>query len=426
LGIIACALALWIFDVFPIGISSVCAMALIPILGVMPYSSALKQFMGPATFFVIATYGISLALSKTPLSTRILRGMIRLSGTNTNRIIFALMATTAILSTVMSNIPVTAMMMSVSMGILTAMNAQPGSSRLGRTLMIGIPFAAMCGGIATPAGSSVNVVAIGLMDLTIGETISFLEWMVYGVPLMLVLLPFCCFAVVRVFKPEEIPDEIIDQFLNTGDIPKEITKREWKAIAIICITIVFWVLGTWIPILDMTLVATLSMIAFFLPGVNVFTWDDFAESISWDAVFTVGSVMSLGTGVVSTGLGVWIVEKIFADATYWPTIVLFIVIAFVTNFIHLILPVAPAIVTMLLPSILIMAVNGDHSATAFTIIISTMATCIMLLPIDTITVLTYSKRYYSISDLFKVGLLTSCVWAAAIALWAYAVSHIFI
>jgi sodium-dependent dicarboxylate transporter 2/3/5 len=422
LGIIACALALWLFDVFPIGISSVCAMAMLPLLGVMPYGSALKQFMGPATFFVIATYGISLSLISTPLSSRILRSMIKITGTGTERIIFALMATTAILSTIMSNIPVTAMMMSISTGILNAMDAKPGYSNLGRTLMIGIPFAAMCGGIATPSGSSVNVVAIDILNMTTGERISFLDWMIYGTPLMLILLPFTCFAVIKIFKPEEIPLRALDQLFNTEDIPEKITKREWKAIAIIFITVVLWVLGAWVPILDMTLVATLSMIAFFLPGINIFTWDDFAESISWDAVFTVGSVMSLGSAVISTELGTWIVERIFSSAIFWPSIVLFMVVALVTNFIHIVLPVAPAIVTMILPSILVVAENGGHSTIAFTIIVSMMATCIMLLPIDTITVLTYSKKYYSISDMLKVGVITSCIWAVVIALWSYLIS----
>lgn len=422
MGIAACALSLWIFDVFPIGISSVCAMLLIPIMGVMKFDAALSQFMKPATFFVVATYAISCALAKTPLAARILRGMIKIAGTETNRLILALMAATALISTFMSNVPVTAMMMSVSLSILTAMNAKPGTSRLGKTLMIGIPFGAMCGGIATPAGSSVNVIAIGLLNVTTGSNITFLQWMLFGVPLAIVLVPVSWIIVVKTFKPETIPHEAIAQLVSPEEVPDKITKREWKGIIIILLTIAMWIAGSWIPMLDMTLVAAISMVLFFIPGVNVFTWEEFAESISWDAVFTVGSVMALGYAVVNTGLGAWIVSVLFANANLWPTVVLFLVVAFVTNFIHLVLPLAPAIVTILLPPVLILAQDAGYSVEAFTVIVSMMAGCVMLLPIDTVTVLTYSKKYYTIADLFKAGIFNSCIWSVAIALWVLFVS----
>ncbi len=111
---------------------------------------------------------------------------MRLTGKGTDKLILALMIAAAFLSTIMSNVPVSAMMMSISMGILRATNAQPGKSRLGRTLMIGIPVAAMCGGIVTPGRSSLNVLAIGLFNAATGETVTFFDWMMVGVPLCVV------------------------------------------------------------------------------------------------------------------------------------------------------------------------------------------------------------------------------------------------
>lgn len=422
LAIMLFALSIWIFDSFPIGIGSCFAMALIPLTGVMSFDATLRQFMRPATFFVIATYAISCALACTPLSKRVLRAMIRIVGKKTSAILLAVFATTALLSSFMSNVPVTAMMMSVAMKILDGMNAQPGKSRMGRALMIGIPFAAMCGGITTPAGSSVNVIAIDLMKTTTGQAITFLEWMQYGVPLGFILLPLSWFLIVRFFKPEPIPDDVIDSLLTSDHISSRLEPREVKGVIVIAVTIALWILGSWIEILDMTLVATISMIIFFLPGMNVFTWREFSESISWDAVFTVGSVMALGTAVVETGLSTWLVDAVFAGALGWSPIAMFLIVALVVNFIHLILPTAPSIVTMLLPPMLTVALATGYSPSAFTFVIATMAGCVMLLPIDTLTVLTYSKKYYTIAELFKVGIVNSCVWAVCIALWSLFVS----
>ena len=426
LGITAFALCVWCLGSFPIGIGSVAAMSLLPILGLMTIDETLQQFMRPATFFVVATFALSCALSKTPLASRVLRAMLKIAGTSTNKIILALMVCTAILSTIMSNIPVTAMMMTVCFSILNAMEAKPGESKIGKVLMIGIPFAAMCGGIATPAGSSVNVIAIGILADTTGETITFLEWMIYGVPLAICFVLISWFLIIKFFKPEEIPVEVVMSLSDEEAIPEKITKKEWKAIAIIAITLILWILGSWIPLLDMTLVATISMILFFLPGINVFTWEDFASSISWDAIMTVGSVMAIASAVVKTGVGEWIVNMLFTDAGNWSVLLLFVVVAFATNFIHFVLPVAPSIVSMLLPSLLILAQNTGYSTIAFTIIVSMMAGCVMLLPIDTLTVLTYSTGYYKIKDLFKVGIVNSCIWAAVIAIWAYLISSILV
>jgi sodium-dependent dicarboxylate transporter 2/3/5 len=425
LGIALFAICVWISDAFPIGIGSVFAMALIPTMGVLTFDTTLQQFGRPATFFVIATYGITSSLAYTPLSKRLLRSMIRIAGTETNRIILALMACTAVISTIVSNVPVTAMMMTVAFTILNGMEAKPGQSGIGRALMIGIPFAAMCGGIATPAGSSVNVISIDLLQTTTGTTVTFLKWMLYGVPLTVILLPVSWLIVVRLFKPEPIPAEIVDKLLHPADVPEEITGREKKALCVIVLTVLTWVAGSWIRALDMTLVATFSMLIFFLPGMNIFTWKEFSESISWDAVFTVGSVVALGNAVVRTGLSAWLVDVIFKNSSTWTPILLFLAVAFTVNFIHLILPTAPSIATLLLPPMLALAMANGYSTEAFTVIIATMSGCVMLLPVDTLTVLTYSTKYYTIPELFKAGILNSCLWSALIALWSYLVSSVF-
>jgi sodium-dependent dicarboxylate transporter 2/3/5 len=351
--------------------------------------------------------------------------MIQLAGSGTDRIILALMACTALISSIVSNVPVTAMMMTVAFTILNGMDAKPGQSRIGRALMIGVPFAAMCGGIATPAGSSVNVISIDILQTTTGTTVTFLKWMIYGVPLTMILLPVSWFIVVRLFKPEPIPVEIVEKLLHPADVPEKITGPEKKALFIIVLTILAWIAGSWIKALDMTLVATFSMLIFFLPGMNIFTWKEFSERISWDAVFTVGSVMALGTAVVRTGLSAWLVDVIFRNTAAWPPILLFLVVAFTVNFIHLILPTAPSIATLLLPPMLVLAMTNGYSAEAFTFIIATMSGCVMLLPIDTLTVLTYSTKYYTIPQLFKAGILNSCLWSILIALWSLLVSSIF-
>ena len=175
----------------------------------------------------------------------------------------------------------------------------------------------------------------------------------------------------------------------------------------------------------MTVVATMAMVVFFLPGVNVFTFKEFAASISWDAILTVGSVMALANAVVSTGLSQWMVDRIFADVAGWNPLLFLIFLAFFLNFVHLILPTAPSLCSILLPPMIAVAAVAGFSPLTMCFMVSCMAGCVMLLPVDTLTVMTYATGYYSIPQLFKAGLVNSCIWSLLMALWPYLVSVVF-
>lgn len=421
LGLMIFCIAIWVANTFPIGIGATLGMVMIHWLGIAGFGATLANFMKTATWFVVAAFAISCGLSETPLAKRLLRALVRISGTKTERVIFALMLATAIISTIMSNIPTCAMMMAVGYVILNGMDAKPGESRMGRVLMIGIPIAAMCGGIVTPAGSSVNVIGVELLKAA-GYNITFFQWMMYGVPCMIVLLPIGWWTLLKIFKPEPIPAEVVEKLMNPEDVQDKWTPAEKKSCIIIVLTLIFWILGSWIPVLDMTAVATMAMVAFFLPGMNVYSFKQFTSSISWDAILTVGGVMCLGGAVASTGLGQWMVDTIFAGVTGWHPLVFLLFVSLVVNFIHLILPTAPAVCTIILPPMMAVAVAAGFSPLTMCFMVACMAGCVMLLPVDTLTVMTYATGYFTIPQLFKVGLINSLCWSVMMAVVPYIVS----
>ena len=92
--------------------------------------------------------------------------------------------------------------MSIGLGVLTRLNLEPGSSSLGKAIMMGIPIASLIGGVATPAGSSVNILGIHLIEETVNVHVSFVEWMAIGIPMVLVLVPVACCAILWSYPPE--------------------------------------------------------------------------------------------------------------------------------------------------------------------------------------------------------------------------------
>lgn len=417
LGIVLFALIIWITDAFPVGISAFAILFLIPVLGILSIGDTFKGFISTVIFFVIATYAISVAIMNSPLAIRITRGLLKWAGGSTGKVLFAFMLASAFLSSIMSNVPVTALMMGLALGIIEPMGAQPGKSRLGRCFMLAIPFSAMLGGITTPAGSSVNILALFLLEEHAGITISFVKWMVMGIPICLILLPIMWWILMKMFKPEKIDQKVLEPVLNSIDVPEKLTVKEWKIIIIVLGMSVLWVLSSWIPALDITVVAMGGLLVFFLPGMNLFTWDEFNKGVGWDGVLLIGSVTALGTAVVASGLGNWIVNSVLASAVGLGSTLITGIVAMLVNLIHLILPVAPAIVSMTVAPLTDLAMLANIHPAVLTFTIAALAGGCFLLPIDAVPIITYTKKYYSVWDMFKSGFIVSIILVILVALW---------
>ena len=106
------------------------------------------------------------------------------------------MLSTALISTVLLDIPTAVIFSGIAYSLLKKNNCTPGKSNFGKAMMIGIPIASATGGIGTPAGSGLNILALSLLKDTANIEINFLQWTVIGFPMAMVLtiaaLVYCC------------------------------------------------------------------------------------------------------------------------------------------------------------------------------------------------------------------------------------------
>jgi len=290
-----------------------------PVYGVAELNTAFKEFISPVIFFVIATYGISVSIMKTPLASPISRWLLKRAGNDSCRIILAFSIASAAISNFVSNVPATVLFMSLAMSILAKTGAKPGSSRLGKALMIAIPFAAMIGGIATPAGSSINILALDMLEKYAHLKITFLDWMVFGLPITIVMVPLSSFVLVKLFKPEPLTGILkgnnersladcqvaaaqesngavdLSSLLNMPDTQQGFSMMEKKVLVIVSLMMAFWIASTWVPAINITMVAVVGLIVFFLPGIDVLTWDEFSSEVGWDAILMIRLVFAGST-----------------------------------------------------------------------------------------------------------------------------------
>lgn len=418
IGLMLFFLIMLITEALPISVSSLLTIGLMPLFGASEnFAGAVVGFAHPVVFFIIASFGIAGAVMNVPLTKRILLVLLRRAGGRVERILLALMVATAVVSFFMSNVPTCAIMMTIALEFVNLLDEEEEKRRIGKTFMIAIPVATMIGGMATPASSSLNLLAIGLLEQHAGTTITFVQWMAIGIPLVVVLLPFAWFLMLKVYKPSPIAMEKIEQYVNSLHVPKKMHRKELTVLLVLAAMLVLWIASSWLRSIEVFTVALLGCVLFFLPGIRVLSWDQFVKSINWHIIFLSGAVLSTASALVNNGVSSWLVATLY-PANLAPGAALLVALAAALTFLMLLIVTsAPALITVLAgPFVAIAAANGV--APAYLILALALCACnCYLLPLDTVQLLTYSKGYYRMTDMGKSTVFLQLALIALLALW---------
>ena len=238
----------------------------------------------------------------------------------------------------------------------------------------------------------------------------FLHWMAIGVPMVVILLPLTAWVLLKFFPPE------IDTIGHEQEIDRErkqtgpVSASEWKVIAIMGTMFFLWTLSTWIPALDVVLVALCGAVAMFLPGMRLFTWREVQNATGWDILLMTGAVTSLGAASARTGLAKWLAESALGGLQDWNIVWVLALISAFTVVIHLLLPIAPVINAVMIPPIMALGAAAGVNPSLYALPVIFTASCAFLLPLDAVPLVTFSKGYYRMLDMFVPGLVISVVW----------------
>lgn len=419
IGVFAVALILWVTEGVPIAVTSLLVIVLQWLLQIATPVAAIAGFMTPVFFFVLTMFCIAEVVVSSGLARRFAVALLTRSGNDSRRVVLAFMVGTSTISTIMSDVPAAAIWMSMALPLLARINATPGQSSFGKALMIGIPFASFIGGVATPAGSSINILALFQIEQFGKVQVSFLQWMGLGIPMWLILTPISWWVLMRCYPPEMPtigdPQELRQERLALGGL----TTSEKKVLGLLSVMLVLWIASSWVRAIDTTMVAMAGAVAMFVPGINLLTWPRAQRSIGWDALMLVGGVTSLGAAAGSTGLAKYLVGAL-PDMQMWPAAAVIALVSAVTVLIHLPVPINPAIVGVLIPPIALLALATGQNAALYTLPVAFTASCAMLLPLDAVAVITYAKGYYRMTDMLLPGAIISVVWVivmTALMVW---------
>lgn len=417
LVLLVIAVLLWITEVIPLGISSIFLLVLPLMMGVSTLKETLTAFPNPTIFFVLATFGISAAISKVPTTKRILLFLLKKLGGNINLFILAIMIATAFISSIMSNIPATVMFMTIALSFLTLYDTEAEKQRTGRAVMIALPLAGMIGGIITPAGSSNNILALELLKEYANISIRFIDWIGICLPVAIILLPVAWILIIKIFKPASIERVKIDSFVLKLQQIEKPELKEKLVVLIIFIMVVLWILSSWFPNLNVTVIAICGLAVMFLPGIDILSWKDFKDEVSWDVILMVGCVLCIGNLILKNGVAAWFAEIMFKIEAGTNIFLLILQLAAFMYLMQLILPNAPAVITSTTLPVTIVAAELGINAAVLVVPLCIFSSWTMILPLSAVPMMTFSKGYYAMSDIGKVGIPVLILLAFILAAW---------
>lgn len=407
-GLLVFGIVLWATEAMPITITGLLVIALTPLLGLMPLEDVWPSAIGQAFFFVIASFGLCAGVMNTNLAQRIMRMIFRRIDNNPKHIVYGFVGCTALISVFITDAGTNMMMLALSLSFFSCVGIKDkNDNALAKCIMIGISAGSMTGGIATPASNSINMLALGMMEESVGVSIGFLEWAVVGVPLAIVTTLICMFSLVAVFKPQPLDDKEWRKFIKLLDDVGSWTAQETKFVVILAGMVACWIAGTWIPQLSIAIVAIVGVSLMVMPGVELFSGLDFTRSIQVTPMILFPSASVLAAVVTTTGLGSWLVGIVFSSAALWPTWAVLLVISAVACAAHVVIPAGPAAIGVTGAAMFSVAATVGADPVVVLFILAYWGGATYLLPIDGLMNVPYAYGYYQSKELMAWGTIPS-------------------
>ena len=304
--IVLVALVLIISESIPLPAVAILILIMEVILGVDTADGVASSFMSDAVFFIMGSLMLAVAIVYQGLDKRLALGVINITGNKTWRIVLGFVTISALLSSFIGEHTVAAMMLPVALTLIRNAGMETGkATRLSTVLLFSIAYGCAIGSIGTPSGGGRNVIMIGYLSEFGMAELSYLTWMKFAYPMLLLEIPITAIVLWYTFTPsQKIMDSAVRklkvQVAKTGDL----TVNQFMAIGIFLLVFVGWVFLS--PFIGLGIVA-LSGVFLYL-SFGLIEWQEINRNTNWGVILLFGSAISLGIQMKETGAALWVAE----------------------------------------------------------------------------------------------------------------------
>ena len=402
LGILVCIAFLWMTEAMPLAATAMLVPVLAVLTGVSDVKSSLTSFSDPLIYVFFGGFALASAMSYQGVDRWIAQGLVRLGGGRFITVACLLFVGTAFLSMWMSNTATAAMMIPLAIGILRQMPEGKSAWRSRNFLLLGLAYSSSIGGLGTIIGSPPNGIAASQLK------ISFSEWLKFGIPAVLVLLPAMAILLWLIFRPERGQRIAVE------------TKRfdfNWHRIMtliIFAVTAGCWIFGGLLgPLLGVaqSFDTVVALAAFFaLLYFRVVRWRDIRNGTDWGVLLLFGGGIALSGVLKDTGASLFLARMLTGMIDGWPVIGL---IAAVVTFVIFLTELSSntAVAALFVPIFVSVAVEVGVEPAQLVLPLALAASCAFMLPVATPpNAIVFGTGMVAQRDMMRAGLVLNLVF----------------
>ncbi|KPV94006.1 Sodium-dependent dicarboxylate transporter SdcS [Pseudoalteromonas sp. P1-9] len=409
----------WVTEALPIPLTSVIPIGLFPFVGVLTHQQAASSLGSHVIVLLMGAFMLAVGIEKSGVHRRIAFAILKvIGGDSALRIIFAIMATSSILSMWISNTATVVALLPVVLAIC----ASTDDNRFKIALLLGLAYSASLGGVGTLIGTPPNVIFASVYEEFAGEEYGFIRWMKVTVPIIVISIPLMALWLARGIR-----------LSSAIHLPKcdGWSIAEKRVLVIFALVALLWVfrkepLGGWSQMLDINTVgdssvALLGVLAMAITsngkGGRILQWQD-AKEIPWGMLLLFAGGICIAKAFVSSGLSELLGQFFVALGTL-PVLLSLFALAIGVSFLTEITS-NTATATLMMPIIASAAIALNLPIELLMIPVVISCSCAFCLPVATApNSIVFASGEVSIKDMAKQGVALNILVASIVALVSF-------
>ncbi len=401
LAIFAICVVFWVSNVIPLMITSLLAIILFPLMGILETDKTYSLFGNQAVFFILGAFILASSVTRSGLSSRVALMFLKWFGHSPKVLLLGVITLAAFFSFWMSEHAVAAMMFPIIVAIVESLELKPTESNYGKVLFLAMAWGCVIGGIATFLGGARAPLAVGILRDATGESIGFIKWALATLPTVIIML-FVTYWLLILLFPIEVKDVgrarifLINRVACMG----RMKQKEWYIGILMVGTIFSWIcFGERFGLANIALAAV--VIAFIF---NLLRWKEVEEDVNWGLILMYGGAICLGSALGKTGAAHWLVDISFLGSIKSP-VILIMMISFVAIFLTEAIS-NTAVVALLMPITIGLAIDFSINPIITTLAVTVPSGMAFILPMGTPAIaIAYSSGFIKTRDTIVSGLI---------------------
>lgn len=418
----------WLTESLPLAVTSLLPLLVFPLLGISSLATAATPFVHRLVLLFLGGFLLAQAFQRWNVHRRLALWVLSCVGTKAEWLVAAMLGLTALISLWISNTATALMMLPIAQSLIIAVKERHphAASHFAKALLLGIAYATSIGGMGTPIGTPPNALMIAFVKQELGVEIHFGEWMLVAMPLVLLLLFFTWWLLVKVFFPlhqARFADEKTWLAIEKKRLGP-ISFVEKMIMLVFSLVVAAWMFLPLLPNsvggipLDDTSVCLFGALALFIlpskQGGAILTWSD-VKRLPWNILLLFGGGLSLAQALVSSGLIAWFAShlQLFAFFGSFGALLVLVILLIVLSE----LMSNTAMAASCLPLILGLS-EGMQLPMLPTFFAATFATsCAFMLPMGTPpNAMVLASQHVGVRDMQRVGFWLNLFSAVSIVL----------